>query len=32
MLDGDLRKMYTYLLEKEVCFQNDLVYELQMPK
>ncbi|MFT7615763.1 MAG: putative membrane protein [Candidatus Woesearchaeota archaeon] len=32
MLDGDLRKMYTYLLEKEECLQKDLVYELQIPK
>lgn len=32
MLDGDLKKMYTYILEREFCLQNDLVYELKLPK
>ncbi len=32
MLEGDVRKVYEYLLEKEECLQKDLVYELKLPK
>ncbi len=32
MLDGDLKKMYEFILEREFCLQKDLVYELGMPK
>ncbi|MEK7486539.1 MAG: hypothetical protein AABZ60_19620, partial [Planctomycetota bacterium] len=32
MLEGDLKKMYLFILEKQECLQKDLVYELGMPK
>jgi len=32
MLEGDVKKMYLFILEKEECLQKDLVYELGMPK
>ena len=32
MLEGDVRKVYLYLLEHSGCLQKDLIYELQLPK
>ena len=32
MLEGDVKKVYKYILEKQECLQKDLVYELQLPK
>ncbi|MDP7115632.1 MAG: hypothetical protein QF632_04635 [Candidatus Woesearchaeota archaeon] len=32
LLEGDVRKVYLYVLEHNPCLQKDLVYELQMPK
>ena len=32
MLEGDVKRMYLYILEKEQCLQKDLVYELKLPK
>ncbi|MBT4604717.1 hypothetical protein HOC01_03695 [archaeon] len=32
MLEGDTRRMYLFILEREYCLQKDLVYELGMPK
>lgn len=32
MLEGDTRKMYQFILEKESVLQKDLVYELGFPK
>lgn len=32
MLEGDIKKVYLHILEKEQCIQKDLVYELELPK
>ncbi len=32
MLEGDVKKVYTYLLEKQECLQKDIIYELKLPK
>ena len=32
MLEGDVKNVYMYLLEKQECLQKDLIYELQLPK
>lgn len=32
MLEGDLKIMYTFILEREFCLQKDLIYELKLPK
>jgi len=32
MLEGDMKKIYLYILEKEECVQKDLVYDLNLSK
>jgi predicted transcriptional regulator len=32
MLEGDIKKIYLHILEKDECLQKDLVYELGLPK
>ena len=32
MLEGDMKKIYLHILEKDECLQKDLVYELELPK
>ena len=32
MLEGDVKTVYKYVLEKQECLQKDLVYELGLPK
>ena len=32
MLEGDAKKIYLHLLEKDECLQKDLVYNLKLPK
>lgn len=32
MLEGDVRNVYMFILEKGACLQKDLVYEMKLPK
>lgn len=32
MLEGDVKKVYLHILEKDECLQKDLVYGLELPK
>tara|TARA_Y100000034_G_C6806385_1_gene362118 strand:+ start:65 stop:526 length:462 start_codon:yes stop_codon:yes gene_type:complete len=32
LLEGDVKKLYLFVLEKGECLQKDLVYELGLPK